>query len=61
MPTPCWLALQAIRFVARATANGIPFSILANLAKPFTGLAATVVTHAKQRVTSKGFCSFSMW
>jgi hypothetical protein len=48
-------------FTARATVNGIPFSFLAYLANPFAGLAATVVTHAKQRATSKGFCSFRMW
>jgi hypothetical protein len=38
VPTPRWLALQAIRFTARATANGIPFSFLANLPTPLPGL-----------------------
>jgi hypothetical protein len=61
MPTPCWLALQAIRFVARATANGIPFRFMAGAPDPFAGLAVAVVTHAKQRAASNGFCSFSMW
>jgi hypothetical protein len=61
MPIPCWLALQAIRFVARATANGIPFSFMASAPDPISGLAVAVVTHAKQRVTLNGFCSFSMW
>jgi hypothetical protein len=28
---------------------------------PKPGLPAAVVTHAKQRVTSKGWRSFSMW
>jgi hypothetical protein len=38
MPTPCWLALQAIRLVAQATANGIPFSFMADLPTPLPGL-----------------------
>jgi hypothetical protein len=38
VPTPRWLALQAIRFAARATANGIPFSFMANLPTPLPGL-----------------------
>jgi len=61
MPTPCWLALQAIRFVARATANGIPFRLMAVRQTPYSGLAVAVVIHAKQRPASKGFLSFSMW
>lgn len=61
VPTPRGLALQAIRFAARATAGGIPFRLMAGAPDPISGLAVTVVTHAKQRPASKGFCSFSMW
>jgi hypothetical protein len=44
MPTPCWLALQAIRFVARATAYDIPFRLMALRQTPYSGLAVTVAT-----------------
>jgi hypothetical protein len=60
-PIPYWLTLQAIRFVVRATANGIPFRLVAGAPDPIAGLAVAVVTHAKQRPASKGFCSFNMW
>jgi hypothetical protein len=36
MPTPCWLALQAIRLVARATVNGIPFRLVAVCQAPYS-------------------------
>jgi hypothetical protein len=39
IPTPWWLALQAIRFVARATANGIPFRLMAHRPGPFPSLS----------------------
>jgi hypothetical protein len=61
MPTPCWLTLQAIRLVARATAYDIPFRLMALRQTPYSGFAVAVVTHAKQRLASKGFRSFSMW
>ena len=60
MPTPCRLALQAILLVARATAYGIPFRLMAAAPDPISGLAVAVITHAKQH-PPKGFCSFNMW
>lgn len=45
MPTPCWLALQAIRFVARATAYDIPFRLMVLRQTPYSGLAVAVVTN----------------
>src|SRR5512135_2856752 len=37
-PTPRWLALQATRFTARVTADGIPFRLVAGAPGPFPGL-----------------------
>ena len=60
-PTPGWLTLRAIRFTARVDGERHPIQALGSLSRPLAGLAAAVVTHAKQRVTSKGFFSFRMW
>lgn len=62
-PTLGWLTLQAIRFTARVTANGIPFRLVArgSSSRPLAGLAAAVVIQAKQRDTSKGLRSFKIW
>ena len=38
-----------------------PIQARGSRSRPLTGFAAAVVTHAKQRVTSKGLRSFSMW
>ena len=38
-----------------------PIQARGSSSRPLAGLAAAVVTHAKQRVTSKGLRSFKMW
>ena len=61
-PIRFWLTLQAIRFVQ--TGDGDAESNSFNLAVTpgwSPGFPAAVVTHAKQRVTSNGWHSFSTW
>ncbi len=59
-PTPCWLTLQAIRFTARVTADGIPFRLVAGAPGPLPGLPPpsklmrSSVPH--QRVCSPSAC-----
>lgn len=62
-PIPGWLTLQAIRWCCQpVTAIRHPIQTKwLLLQSPVPGLPAAVVTHAKQRVTSKGWRSFSMW
>lgn len=38
-----------------------PIQTRGSSSRPLSGLAAAVITHAKQRVTSKGLRSFKMW
>src|SRR5574338_56807 len=62
-PIPGWLALRAIRFHCKSvTATRYPIQtkwLLRQSQDP--GLSAAVLTHAKQRLTSNGLCSFRMW
>ena len=62
-PIPRWLTLRAIRFYCKqVTAARHPIQTKwLSLQSPIPGLPAAVVTHAKQRFTSKGFFSFNMW
>lgn len=62
-PIPCWLALRAIRCYCKSvTAARHPIQTKWLLLQtPNPGLPVAVVTHTKQRVTSKGLRSFRMW
>lgn len=57
-----WLAYVAgDLFYCSGDGERHPIQALGSLSRPLAGLAAAAVTHAKQRVTSKGFFSFRMW
>ncbi len=62
-PFPCWLTLRAIRVYCKSvTVTRRPIQTIWLLLHSLNpGLPVTVVTHAKQRVTSNGLRSFRMW
>jgi hypothetical protein len=62
VPIPWWLALRAIRMLLQTGDGDVASHSFELTVTPvrFPGLPATVVTHAKQRVTSNGLRSFRM-
>ena len=63
-PTPIrfWLTLQAIRF-EQTDDGGTGSNSFVSAVAPgcFPGFPPAVITQAKQRVSSNGWCSFKTW